>query len=137
MARIDSTGAKLMGTGEIIACVSLGIGLLAYAWRAGGVSSTFEAGMKALTTQHDELKAECKKLREEYEALAKIPELERRIGALEALVNAQSSTIHSIRPQVARVEEHVKALDHRVNSIKSMGAIRPRAGSYRSGDDDE
>lgn len=119
-----------MGTGEIIACVSLGIGLLAYAWRAGGVSSTFEAGMKALTTQCEKLEEKNAELEEKLERVEKIPEHERRIGALESLVNAQSEAIHkSLRPGLVRVEEHVKAVDQRVSSIKGMPAVRGRYGS--------
>lgn len=119
-----------MTTGEVIACITLGIGLLAYAWRAGGVSSTFEAGMKALTNQHEELKKECAKLREENEALRKIPDIIRRLDSHEALLNSQSETIHkSIRPGLVRVEEHVKAVDQRVSSIKGMPAVRGRYGS--------
>jgi len=120
-----------MTTGELIACCTLGFGLLANAWRGGGVSAALSEAVKTLT-------GKCEDLEEKIERVDKVPELERRIGALESLVNAQSDTIHkSIRPAVVRNEEHIKALDARVNSVKGMAAVRAPYRSKPRIDDDE
>ena len=119
-----------MTTGEIVACLGLGVGLLAHAWRGGGVSSAIAAAVHTLTTRAD-------RLEEKAELADEVPELRRRVTQLEALLFQQEQTISkSIRPGLVRVEEHVKAVDQRVSSIKSMPAVRPPARSWRSGDDE-
>lgn len=113
----------MMSTGEIIACVSLGIGLLAYAWRAGGVSSTIGEAVKTLNDK-------AARLEKKAELADEVPELRRRLAQLETTAsNTTEAMNRSIRPMLVRVEEHVKAVDQRVSSIKAMQAVRP---PYRS-----
>jgi|SRR5882724_1849759 len=112
-----------MSTGEVIACITLGIGLLAYAWRAGGVSSTIGEAVKTLNEK-------AARLEEKAKLADEVPELRRRLGDMERMTSSNSETINrSIRPELVRVGEHIKAVDQRVSSIKSMPAVRPRFGS--------